>query len=100
MAATPPAIALPWYARGDYAALVELFSDPDLLPATYDEWLKRAERTESQLQKAGFGVVRIWIRPTAFAAWCKERNVSPNQAARLTFVNCAAHGSRQSKRTH
>jgi hypothetical protein len=100
MAATPPAIALPWYARGDYAALVELFSDPDLLPATYDEWLKRAERTESQLQKAGFGVVRIWIRPTAFAAWCKERNVSPNQAARLTFVNCAAHGSRQSKRKH
>jgi hypothetical protein len=100
MAATTPATALPWYARGDYAALVELFSDPDLLPATYDEWLKRAERTESQLQKAGFGVVRIWIRPTAFAAWCKERNVSPNQAARLTFVNCAAHGSRQSKRKH
>src|SRR5260370_7856897 len=100
MAATPPAIALPWYARGDYAALVELFSDPDLLPATYDEWLKRAERTESQLQKAGFGVVRIWIRPTAFAAWCKEPNVSPNQPSPLTFLNCAAHGSRQSKRKH
>ena len=100
MVASPPVSALPWYARGDYVALLELFSDPDLLPATYDEWLKRAERTESQLQKAGFGVVRIWIRPTAFAAWCKERNVSPNQAARLTFVNCAAHGSRQSKRKH
>ncbi len=100
MVASPPVSALPWYARGDYVALLELFSDPDMLPATYDAWLKRAERTESQMQKAGFGVPRIWIRPTAFAAWCKERNVSPNQAARLTFVNCAAHGSRQSKRKH
>ena len=35
--------------------------------------------------KAGFA--RIWIRPVAFAAWCKERNVSPDQGARLTFVN-------------
>jgi hypothetical protein len=100
MGPPPPVAALPWYARGDYAALLELLSDPDMLPATYDAWLKRAERTESQMQKAGFGVVRIWIRPIAFAAWCKERNVSPDQAARLTFVNCAAHGSRQSNRTH
>src|SRR3981081_4963790 len=98
--ATPPCTALPWYARGDYPALLELVSDPDMLPATYDAWLERAERTERQMQKAGFGVVRIWIRPIAFAAWCKERNVSRNQDDRLTFVNCATHGSRQSKRTH
>jgi hypothetical protein len=100
MAETHPVTALPWYHRSDYPALLQLFSDPDKLPATYDAWLKRAERTESQLQKAGFGVARIWIRPVPFAAWCKERNVSPDQAARLIFANCAAHGSRQSKRTH
>ena len=35
--------------------------------------------------KAGFA--KIWIRPVAFAAWCKERNVSPDQGARLTFLN-------------
>ena len=87
MAASPPVSALPWYARGDYPALLKLFSDPDKLPSTYDAWLKRAERTESRLQKAGFGVARIWIRPVPFAAWCKERNVSPDQRARLTFVN-------------
>ena len=90
MAAPPPVIALPWYARGNYSALLKLFSDPDKLPATYDAWLERAERTESQLQKAGFGVARIWIRSRPFAAWCKERNVSSDQTARLTFVNEAA----------
>jgi hypothetical protein len=90
MAASPPISALPWYHRTHYPALLKLFSDPDKLPVTYDAWLTRAERSESQLQKAGFGVVRIWIRPVPFAAWCKERNVSPDQWARLTFANEAA----------
>ena len=85
-----PVTALPWYARGDYPALLKLFSDPDKLPATYDAWLERAERVERQFTRAGFGVARIWVRPAPFAAWCKERNVSPDQVARLTFVNEAA----------
>jgi hypothetical protein len=87
MAASPSVVALPWYARGDYPALLKLFSDPHLLPATHDAWLERAERIERQFQEAGFGVARIWIRPLSFAAWCKERNVSPDQRARLTFAN-------------
>jgi hypothetical protein len=82
-----PVTALPWYGRGDYPALLKLFSDPDKLPATYDAWLQRAQQVESQLKRAGLGVARIWIRPGPFAAWCKERNVSLNQAARLTFAN-------------
>jgi hypothetical protein len=97
MAASSPVLALPWYARGDYRALLELFTDPDKLPATYDAWLKHAERTESQLQKGGFGVARIWIRPVAFTAWCKERKVSPDQRARLTFANEAARDTRAAR---
>ena len=90
MAASPPVSALPWYDRRDYPALLNLFSDPHLLPATYDAWLNHAEQIESQLQKAGFAAARIWIRPVPFAAWCRERNVSPDQRARLTFANEAA----------
>ena len=87
MAVSPPVSALPWYDRRDYPALLKLFSDPHMVPATYDAWLNRAEQTESQLEKAGFAVARIWIRPVHFAAWCRERNVSPDQRARLTFAN-------------
>jgi hypothetical protein len=93
MAASPSVVALPWYARGDYPALLKLFSDSYRLPATYDAWLERAERVERQFQKAGFTVARIWIRPVAFAVWCKERNVSPDQRARLTFANEAARAN-------
>ena len=90
MAASPPVTALPWYDRRDYPALLKLFADPDKLPPTYDAWLARAEGVERQLKRAGFGVARIWVRPAPFAAWRKERDVSPDQAARLTFVNEAA----------
>jgi hypothetical protein len=90
MAASPPVTALPWYARGDYPVLLQLFSDSDLLPATYDAWLERAQGVERQFQKAGFGVAKIRIRPVPFAAWCRERNISPDQAARLTFANESA----------
>jgi hypothetical protein len=90
MAASPPVTALPWYARRDYPALLKLFRDADKLPATYDAWLDRAERVERQFKRAGFGVARIWIRPVPFAAWCRVRNVSPAQAARLIFANEAA----------
>jgi hypothetical protein len=90
MAASPPVSALPWYDRRDYPALLKLFSDPHMLPATYDAWLNHAHQIESQLQKAGFAVARIWIRSVPFAAWCRERNVSPDQRARLTFANEAA----------
>jgi hypothetical protein len=90
MAASPSVVALPWYGRGDYPALLKLFSDSHRLPATYDAWLERAEGVELQFKRAGFGVGKIWVRPAPFAAWCKERNVSPDQAARLTFANEAA----------
>jgi hypothetical protein len=52
------------------------------------------------LQRAGLAVARIRIRPVPFATWCKARNISPDQAARLTFVNWAARGSRESKQKH
>jgi len=85
-----PVMSLPWYARGDYPVLLRLFKDPDKLPATYDAWLQRAEQVENQLQRAGLAVARIRIRPVPFAAWCRERNISPDQVARLTFANESA----------
>ena len=50
MAASPSVVALPWYARGDYPALLKLFSDPHLLPATHDAGFNRAEGIERQFR--------------------------------------------------
>jgi hypothetical protein len=68
------------------------------LPATYDAWLERAKGVKRQFQKAGFDISKIWIRPIPFAAWCDERNISPDQLARLTFVNEALRDQLESRR--
>jgi hypothetical protein len=78
------------YSRGDYPALLKLFSDSYSLPETYYGWLERAEEVERKFRSADFGVAKIWIRPIPFATWCRERSVPPDQAARLTFINAAA----------
>jgi hypothetical protein len=62
MAARSKTLALPWFARSDYPALLDLFSYANK-PTTYDAWLVRAERIEWQFQKGGFGVSKTWIRP-------------------------------------
>jgi hypothetical protein len=59
MAKKHSVMALPWYSRADYPALLKLFEDSDKLPATYDAWLQRAEHVESQLQKAGLAVTQM-----------------------------------------
>jgi hypothetical protein len=93
VAAPSQTLALPWYARSDYPVLLRLFSDPNKLPTTYDAWLERAEGVEQAFQSAGFDIARIWIRPIPFAVWCKERNVAPDQVARLIFVSEATQDS-------
>jgi hypothetical protein len=72
--------ALPWFTRSDYPALLELFSDANKLPTTYDAWLERAERIEREFQKAGFGISKTWIRPIPFATWCDEQTIPPDSA--------------------
>jgi hypothetical protein len=92
MEASAETLTLPWYARSDYPVLLRLFSDSNKLPKAYDAWLQRAEEVERKFQSAGFDIARIWIRPIPFAVWCKERNVAPDQVARLIFVSEAAQG--------
>jgi hypothetical protein len=96
MTAPPQVVGLPWYHRDDYPALLLVFSDPDKLPKTFDAWLEHAEGLERQLRTAGFVVARAWIRPAPFAAWCREKDILPDQQARLEFANEAArpHHSR------
>ena len=97
MAAPSQTLALLWYARTDYPALLEVFSDPNKLTTTYDAWLEGAEGIEQQFQSAGCKIAKIWIRPILFAAWCDERNISPDQVARLIFVNEAVRDLLESR---
>ncbi|WP_425065094.1 hypothetical protein [Reyranella sp.] len=87
MADLPLIVSIPWYRRGDYEALLALFSDSEKLPRTFDAWLLRAEGFEKQAKSAGRATARIYLRPMPFAAWCKERDLSPDGHARRVFAS-------------
>jgi hypothetical protein len=84
-----------------HAALSKLFSDPENLPKTFEEWLELALLAERRFQREGLAVARIVIRPVPFAAWCpvpfaawcKERNLIPDQRTRLTNEAARYHCS-------
>jgi len=51
MAPPSQTLALPWYTRSDYPALLDLFSDANKLPTTYDAWLERADGSSWNFRK-------------------------------------------------
>ena len=84
--APPRRIGLPWYSREDYPRIRAMMTDRHNLASTYEAWLASAENNEIVGQQAGLRIERIMIEPGAFAAWCEERGLEPNSAARMKYT--------------
>ena len=76
-----------WYKRENYDRLLAMFDDRDNLPATYDEWLVRAECGRKDQESKGVRVLCVDIDPDEFAAWCKAKGMKPDSKARLGYLN-------------
>ncbi|GAA5655776.1 hypothetical protein Brsp06_02142 [Brucella sp. NBRC 13694] len=84
-------MGIPWYAEGDYAAILRTMSDGNLLPSTYQQWKQKAERLESETKAKGITVVRAIIDPKTFPAWCAIRGLKVDAQARMSFANEQAY---------
>ena len=87
-----------WYKREDYKRILEIMEDADVLPPTYDKWLHGAEMGMEKMKRSGRMVVRAYIDPQTFPAWCVEHGHTTNAKTRTEFANRAAiaqyqHGS-------
>jgi hypothetical protein len=82
-----PAIqAMVWYKKEDWDALLEIFPDSHLLPQKYEDWLERAEAMQKKVQESGDIVMKVFIDPVTFPAWCKEKGKQPNMEARTELA--------------
>lgn len=61
--------ALVWYKEEDYAQLLTLFDDAELLPLTYQHWLSRAETKKAEVEASGDQVIKVFIDPETFPDW-------------------------------
>lgn len=78
--------AIPWYRREQYADILRIMADSDLLPATFDQWQARAEQAVALIQREGGTPVFVEIDATTFPAWCRIRGLNIDAEARHLFV--------------
>lgn len=84
------ATGISWYHRGDYEALLTIFTDSGSLPASYDEWLQRAEDLERQVQRTGSRVIRAYVDPVEFPKWCRLTGNKADASGRVAFGSAVA----------
>jgi hypothetical protein len=85
------AIGIPWYEREDYARILEIMEDADLLPGTFEKWLYSADKAREKFMRTGAIVVKAHVKPDEFAAWCKVNNQRLNAQGRMNFGNFVAY---------
>jgi hypothetical protein len=78
------AIGIAWMREEDYPALLRIFEDGHMF-GSWEEWSQRAETTEKQFQREGVIVLRAYLYPATFPAWCAARNIAPGREARTQF---------------
>lgn len=87
---TGAATGISWYHRRDYPALLNLFADAASFPASYDDWLSRAQDLERQVKRTGGRVIRVYVDPESFAQWCRQTGHPLNASGRVAFSSAVA----------
>jgi hypothetical protein len=82
----PSIQAMVWYKKEDWDQLMVLFPDSHLLPPSYDNWLNRAEEMKTQVEASGDVVIKVFIDPETFPAWCKEQGKEMNSESRAELA--------------
>jgi hypothetical protein len=89
----PQTTAMSWYREEHYQDLKALCTDGDKLPATYAQWLGKAEFGRKRLESEGLNVVRVYLHPVEFPKWCKANAHEVNAAGRMAYAShIAAQG--------
>ncbi len=82
----PSIQAMVWYKEEDWDTLIGLFSDSHLLPASYSEWLKKSEEMVKKVRSSGDVVMKVFIDPLTFPAWCQEKGKAMDKHARTELA--------------
>lgn len=83
-------VGIAWYRREHYARLRNLFRDGRKLPATYDKWLKAANRTLDRYRDQGVIAVKVPIDPEQFPRWCEANGLDVDAQARMRYASLVA----------
>jgi hypothetical protein len=81
-------VGIAWFRDEDtYRRALEVFTDPDNMPATYEKWKALVAKEVELIKESGNTALRVDIDPETIAAWCASRGFQPNSQGRTAFVN-------------
>ncbi|NMV37220.1 hypothetical protein [Ralstonia insidiosa] len=84
------AVGIPWYKESDFLRLRALFVDGDKLHPTFLQWKDAAEQLHKRLMRQGVVVVKAYIDPETFPAWCAANGHNVDANGRNAFANVEA----------
>lgn len=91
MSTTIRAVGIPWYDREDYARVLAVMEDAEVLPATWEDWFKKAKNVRDQLRAQGHLVEKVHVDPDTFPDWCRANGHNVDAKGRTAFANLAAY---------
>jgi hypothetical protein len=81
-------IGIAWYKdEATYRRALAISSDPNDMPATYEDWQVIVIRECEEIKGVGNIALRVDIDPETFREWCKAHGFPPNAKGRTGFVN-------------
>ena len=79
-------VGVAWYSPAEWAKLLTVAADPEVLEATYDEWVAFYDSAVSRLAAGGVECVRVPLDIDELVAWCVKKSKPLNGAARAEFT--------------
>ncbi len=80
-------VAIPWYRPDNYSRALEVMTDREALPSTFDEWQRLAEDFERLLKGHGHIVVRADLDPDQFLQWCRLKGHGADAPSRAEWAS-------------
>jgi hypothetical protein len=81
-------VGIAWFRdEATYRKAIEIFTDSENLPASFEAWKTLVERQCELIKDSGNIAIRADIEPEAFAGWCASHGFKLNSRGRIAFVN-------------
>ena len=84
-------IGVAWFKDEDtYRRALAIFTDPENMPATYEDWKTLVEKQCDLIKGGGNIAIRADIDPETFTIWCKSHEFKADSQGRSAFANHVA----------
>lgn len=97
-------VGMVWYKAEEYDACMRIMTDRNKLFSNFHQWRMSAETGEKTLRRQGKTVIRAFIDPKTFYAWCQDRQLDINADARNQYAGFIAYqiatGGQESSESH